>query len=374
MLTKKKALGLLAGMIGGMLLVVAMITWVFDPFYQYHKPFWGREEALYDRDNQVVGTIRNNDYDTVLLGSSVAENFDSSYIDDMYGGQTLKIIRASGSTADLLYYLNQAHDRQQLQTVLWCMDLFALTASPQVTLTGGDTPLYLHTPSILDDGTYLFNKDILCEKIPQMLAFEYTHTNTGGNAYNWADGKEFSAAKAMQAYDKPAVLGEPAYGADFVAVSATEETSLPECFPEELSNLEQNISSIQQEISSHPDTSYVILFPPYSMMWWDCGYVNGLTDLYLEEVQEILPKLLCFDNVSVYYFQSDEDIICNLDNYMDMIHYSPEINQTMLEAVREDLYRVEPDHWQETFEEMKRTLDDIVSRKIYQYYPQNEGQ
>ena len=130
----------------------------------------------------------------------------------------------------------------------------------------------------------------------------------------------------------------------------------------------------QQEISSHPDVRYVILFPPYSMMWWDCGYVNGLTDLYLEEVKEILPALLCFDNASVYYFQSEEEIVCNLDNYMDMIHYSPKINQYMLEAVQEDSHRVTMENWQEVYEKMEKALDDIVSTEIYRYYPQtSEG-
>lgn len=43
---------------------------------------------------------------------------------------------------------------------------------------------------------------------------------------------------------------------------------------DEQQNLTENLSMIEEELSMHPDTSYTIIFPPYSMMWWDCGYVK----------------------------------------------------------------------------------------------------
>ena len=97
-MSKKKALSVLLCLILAGLLMVGGITYFFDPFYQYHKPIFGMDAVLYDRDNQVIGTIRTFDYDMVLLGSSVVENTDSAFLDEEYDGQTLKIIRASGST------------------------------------------------------------------------------------------------------------------------------------------------------------------------------------------------------------------------------------------------------------------------------------
>ena len=326
---KGKALKWLCIAIAAELFLVALFTWIFDPFYQYHQPFFGMEEVLYDRDNQVIGTIRNNDYDSVLLGSSVA---------------------------DLLYYMDKAHEKQKLQRVFWCMDIFALTASTEVTLKGGDTPRYLHTETMLDDVTYLFNKDILFVKIPQMFAYEYLGENTGGNAYNWAKGKEFSASKAMQAYAKP---GE--------VVSAEDE-------PQAAERLAENIALVEKEIENHPDTEYTIMFPPYSMLWWDCGYSNGIAGQYFEVLEQTVPRLLAHENVEVYFFQSDREIVCNLDNYMDMIHYSPEINQYMLDALVQGTHKVTEDNWQDVLSGMRETYDYIISEGIYRYYPQNAEQ
>ena len=187
------------------LVAVAVAVWFFDPFYQYHEPFFGWEAVLNDRDNQMPGTIRNFQYDSVLAGSSVAENFDSAFLDEAYDCRTLKVIRASGSMADLLYYLEMAQEEKELENVFWCLDLFALNASTEVTLYGENTPRYLHTESFLDNIPYLYNKEVLLEKIPFMLAYGHEGMNTGGNAYNWARGKEFSAARALSAYERQGI-------------------------------------------------------------------------------------------------------------------------------------------------------------------------
>lgn len=407
-LDKKSALRYLAGLILLFLFLAAAIVVVFDPFYQYHKPWFGLKAVLNDRDNQVVGTIRTFDYDSVLLGSSVAENYDSSFLDASFDCTTLKVIRASGSTADLLYYLDKAHRRQELKNVFWSMDIFALTASPQITLTSKDIPRYLHTDTVLDDWPYLWNKEILCETIPQMLAFSQMNMNTEGQAYNWARGKNFSAEGAMRAYDKP--TGENVFYAaensadasdveEAEGVSAEEEyvdasviegaeevfdvessvsTSSKEgqflwkeqdaLSTEDQQNLTENLSMIEEELSTHPDTSYIIIFPPYSMMWWDCGYVNGVLETYFEVLEQTIPVLLTHDNAKVYFFVSDRDVICNLDNYMDMIHYSPDINQYMLEEIVQDGHQVSEANWEEVLTDMKNTCEYIIEEGIYNYY------
>ena len=308
-------LGKLSLFVLGLLLLVGAIVWFFDPFYQYHAPFFGMEAVLNDRDNQMPGTIRNFSYDSVLVGSSVAENFDSSFLDHQYECETLKIIRASGSVADLLYYLEMAWEEQEIQNVFWCLDLFALEASTEITLYEEDTPRYLHTKTVLDDIPYLWNKQVLLEKIPFMLAAAYLGKNTGGAAYDWSEDKEFSAEKAMQAYEKP---------------DKKQET---QDFTGDILTIEQNITALVDQIKAHPKTQYRILFPPYSMMWWDCARANGELEKHFYVLEQVIPVLLSLPNVEIYYFQDEAEIICDLDNYMDMVHYTPQVNQYMLEQM-----------------------------------------
>ncbi len=352
MLNKVQALKRLGMTIGTLLLLVVIFVYLFDPFYMYHEPYMGMKTVLFDRDYQVPGSIRSLSYDSVILGSSVAENFDSSYLDEQYGCETLKVIKSSGSVADLLYYLDIVHKQRELKRVFWCMDIFAFTASNETTFYREDSVQYLHTANVLDDAPYLFNKDVLFMKIPQSLAYSLLDRNTGGKGYDWSEDKTFSSEQAMKAYDKPKQCLEQIF--------LSEE--------KEPDYLEQNLQMVLQEIEAHPEIEYVMMFPPYSMLWWDCGYVNGVAEEYFQVLEKALPQLCMYDNVKVYFFQAENDIICNLDYYMDMIHYSPQVNQHMLECVVADTNRVTPDNVEMTIQEMREVYEYIIEEGIYRYY------
>ncbi len=351
---KKKALKKLMLYILTLLFVIGGIVCIADPFYVYHEPLFGGKPVLYDRDYQMPGTVRNFEYDTIILGSSVSENFDGAYVDEKYDANTIKIIKSGSSVADLLYYMDIAHEENKIKRVFWCLDIFAMTSDTVATVRDVEELEYLHTSHPFDDISYLYNKDILLEEIPFSIAYSVMDINTGGQAYNWAADKDFSAAGAMRAYSKPQTVASEAD------------------YSNELQLLNENLSLVVNEIKEHPDTEYIIMFPPYSMMWWDCGYVNGIGDLYLEVLEETLPVLCTLENAKVYFFQDERDIVCNLDNYMDMIHYSPDINQYMLECVVKEERRVTSDNVEEVLGNMKDTYQYIINEGIYIYYPKEE--
>lgn len=353
---KKKALKRLILYLTICFVLVGAFVWFFDPFYQYHRPFLGLNAVLNDRDNQMPGTIRNFDYDSLLVGSSVAENFDSEYLDAQYGCRTLKVIRASGSMADLLYYVNMAEEAQNLKQIFWCLDLFALDASTEVTLYGEDIPRYLHTKTPMDDIPYLYNKEVILQKIPAMIVSSLQGINVGGDAYNWSKGKNFGAAYATQFYDKP--------------TEASQTGSVPASEYEEL--VLENIALLEEQLRRHPEIQYKFIFPPYSLLWWDCAWVNGYREEKSYILEKVLGALVRYDNVEIYYYQNDEEIVCNLDYYMDMIHYSPEINQLMLENMVAGEGQITPENLEDEMSKMENLVTDIVEKEIYRYYSRSE--
>ena len=54
-----RTLILLAAVIGAVVL--------FDPFYQYHRPLPGLKAVLTDKEYQCVGTLRNFDYNALIV-------------------------------------------------------------------------------------------------------------------------------------------------------------------------------------------------------------------------------------------------------------------------------------------------------------------
>lgn len=349
-MNSKRTLTKLICVILAELLLVVMVVWFFDPFYQYHKPFFGMKAVLNDRDNQVPGSIRTFDYDAVLVGSSVAECFDTGYLDEQFGCTTLKVIKASGTTADLLYYMDMVHDNQEINTVFYCLDISVFMYSTETELITDKYPRYLHTKNILDDWKYVFNKDVLFEIIPKNLALAKAGRNVGGDAYNWSRDKEFGAEAVKRAYEKPEVNAEP------------------KDFSEDISIIEANIANLCNEVESHPDITYYFCMPAYSMAWWDCSVASGLYEEYIYEIRNSVSALLEYDNVYVYDYQVWEDVVCDLDNYMDMIHYTPAVNQMMLEAMVNDENRVTRENLEYYIEKTESMVEKITTTEIYKNY------
>ena len=101
------------------LLLTAVIGTVilFDPFYQYHKPLPGLKAVLTDKEYQCVGTLRNFDYDALIVGSSVCENYNNHWFDQGFDCRTIKAIRSYGATADLKVLLDIACEEHELSYV-----------------------------------------------------------------------------------------------------------------------------------------------------------------------------------------------------------------------------------------------------------------
>ena len=84
-----RTLALLAAVIG----IVAL----FDPFYQYHAPLPGLKAVLTDKEYQCIGSLRTFDYDALIVGSSVCENYNNHWFDEGFDCTAIKAIRSYGA-------------------------------------------------------------------------------------------------------------------------------------------------------------------------------------------------------------------------------------------------------------------------------------
>lgn len=72
---------------------------------------------LTKKEYQSIGTIRNFNYDSLLVGSSTAENFNNKWFNEAFGATTIKAIKSSGITAQLDYYLTQAFEEREIKNI-----------------------------------------------------------------------------------------------------------------------------------------------------------------------------------------------------------------------------------------------------------------
>ncbi len=334
-------------------LLIAAIVYAFDPFYHYHKPWFGMKAVLSDKEYQCIGSLRNFDYDALIVGSSVTENNNNSWYDDAYGCTTIKAVRSYGATADLCYLLDAAFEKHTLKYVFYNIDPSSLSADPVTTYKSTGCPMYLYDRNPFNDVQYLFNKDVLLKKIPYEIVNSWFSDYDENESYNWAKWKTFNHQSALGLYFRPKQTA-----------AMMPQTTYAE-------QLKGNIALMTAEVAAHPDTQFHFFFPAYSMLWWDGICRTGERDAYIYDEKQAVKALLAYDNVRVYCFQNVPEVITNLDNYMDSIHFSPEINKWMLDQMVSGNYLLTEDNYEEKLDEMSAFSDEIVNSLIKPYEEQN---
>lgn len=331
------------------LAIIAAVVFVLDPFYHYHKPWFGLKAVLHDKEYQCVGTLRNFDYDALLVGSSVMENNDNSWYDEAYGVKSIKAIRSYGATADLCYLMDVAYEDHEIKRVFYNIDPSSLSASSETTYESTGCPMYLYDRNPFNDVQYLFNKDVLLSKIPYQLANSFIGDYNENLSYNWAKWKSFSQDLALAGYRRARE-----------AADMMEETAYQ-------SELDANIALLTSQVSAHPETEFIFFYPTYSMLWWDGLVRNGERDAYIYNEIQMTKALLQYDNVRIFCFQDLDEIATNLDYYMDTIHFSPEINKLMLDKIIAGECEMTNDNYVETIKGVKDFSDRVTNEYMTKY-------
>lgn len=328
-------------MTAALLMAAAGLVILFDPFFHYHEPIPPLKKVLTKKEYQSIGTIRNFRYDSVIVGSSTAENFNNRWFDETFGVQSVKAIKSSGTTAQLDYYLEEAFRTREIRNVFYSLDLFALSGDPQAEFPDESMPLYLYDGNPFTDVNYIFNKDVIFEDIPYLLAETFLDDYDEGTSYGWAQYKAFAREEALNHYERPKKAKEPVREEEYRAL------------------VDQNVDILEKMVADHPETVFYFFYPPYSMLWWDNMARSGLLEQSMYAAKASMERLLSYENVKMYYFQNEEEILLNLDLYMDPVHFSDDINHYMVEEMGKDRYRVTMENYGQELEKMKRIVERI---------------
>lgn len=332
-----------------LLLACVLAVVVFDPFFQYHKPLKGLKAVLTDKEYQCVGSLKTFDYDSVIAGSSVSENYNNGWFDQGFGCKSIKAIRSYGATADLCYLLDIAFEHQDLKYVFYNLDPSALEADPKTTYELTGCPMYLYDDNYVNDVRYWLNKGVLMEKIPYLIANSLMGDYDENNSYNWAQWKEFNSDMILGLYIRKPSVSE----------------MKPRDYYEDL--LRKNLDMLTDRITAHPETEFYIFVPPYSMLWWDNIYREGDTEAYLYNMEQAMKTLLAYENVKMFYFQNDREIITDLENYMDILHFSPEINRYICDSLIAGKRQVNSENYAEEIRSMRDLAYETVEKLVLPY-------
>ena len=88
--------------IGTMILMIAalsafaFVTIYIDPLFHYHAPLGNYEYPLHNERYQNDGITRNFTYDSIITGSSMAQNFMTSEADEIFNANFIRVSFSGG--------------------------------------------------------------------------------------------------------------------------------------------------------------------------------------------------------------------------------------------------------------------------------------
>lgn len=309
-----------------LIVIIAALIWIIDPFIHYHSPFWGLAVTETDERGQQIGVAKNISYDTALIGSSMSENFEASWFDDgILGNSTVKLCMQGAHFSDYQVLLDEVLSKDTTKTVIFSLDNYLLIHNPED--YPSTIPNYLINDSFPDDISYLVNKSIAFYYLPQFIINNVRHDFTSEGAYVWADRYSFDANVARLSYLPARPL----------------QISDEQKFDSYYRNAYLFIDGIIPYIKDHPDVNFIFYVPPYSILYWDDCVRQGRLTAEICALSEVYGTLLYNDNVRLFYFQDDFDIITNLNNYKDYSHYSKDINYYMYNCMATGTHEVNKD-------------------------------
>ncbi len=302
-----------------MLLILCSITFIVDPLYQYR--YDENDRYFLNPKFSCAGLIKNYKYDSVMLGSSVTQNFDPDLFEEKMGLELLKVNIGGMSVPETCFYLDYINQHSDCKKIFISIDLQRFALHPDGYKL--NIPDYL-TNGYADDYRYLLGSEVYTRFLPFDLMIK------GMEALNVDVPKFFAESTDIDelgAWHKSSPVGEEVVLRSIekngfgVSEIETEGLEVP---------IKANIELLVKTLSeSDKNTEYVLFFPPYSSLYWIYSKSNGHYDVFCDAKEKIFELVNNIENVSVYDFQ-DLDLTADLENYRDISHYSKDVNDSMV--------------------------------------------
>lgn len=331
---KKWFLFTVTGCIGALMMILLLMV-IFDPYFHYHGKIPGFSYRLYNERYINSGIVKNFEYDTIITGSSMNQNFKTSQLDELWGVNSIKVPYSGAGYREIKENLDRAFESDNnIKYVLWGLDYNGLFREAHYKRYD-EYPDYLYDKNLLNDVSYVWNKELIFQGLlNNILMTVQGEESTSFDEYgSWEGGRGWeSILKTYQRSEEILPM----------------QTEIEPLFEEIMRwNIQSNIIDL---VKAHPETQFILFYTPYSAVYWEAIYRDGtlLNQLMYEKMATEM--MLECDNIHLFTFVQETDITGNVENYRDNEHYVSEINEKILQWITEGKGKVTKENYEEIIE------------------------
>ena len=321
----------------------AAFTIYYDPMFHYHAPFDGMSYVLELDEERYIssGIAKNFDYDSIICGSSVNENFKTTQFDKLFNAKSIKVPLSGGYMKEVASILDAGFKtHKNIKYVLRSLDTFFLLDVKTEENPDAIDVKYLVNDNIFDDVYYLFNFDTFIGKTlrNRTLTKNKASSTTFDDYANWSKSVTYGA----------------------VPYDAKELNTVPpqlDLFDYEVETIKKNIeNNILRIVREHRDTQFLLYYVPYSVIYYLTMRQTYSLKRFFDCEKMAFDMLVDEPNVKLYGFSLDFDRACNISNYKDSAHYGDWVNEKILDDISKYKNRI------------TRSNSDFYFKKIYDFY------
>lgn len=339
-----------------MILGMALLTYIVDPYFHYHAPLPGMSYRLYEQRYINDGISRHFEYDAVVIGNSLSENVKTSEVDVLFDCNSIKLPYSGAGYNELWGSLEKTLSyNPAIRKVIVFADAEDMARKKDY-MRYTDYPDYLYDDNLWNDASYLWNKDIF-------------YRGTLYNIFMTIVGKESTTFDEYSAKEgKTGAEVVLSYVGDIPEPEDAESWKYEEKDEQKVrDNINANIIAV---VEKYPNVEFYLIYPPPSIARWGKYYIWGDINYRIEACKTATRLLLEEDNIHIYSFQDDFELVCNLDNYRDTVHYTSEVSSYILEIVSRDQRKLTEENFDEYFERITEfyTGYDYQSLRMDEYF------
>lgn len=342
--------------------LVGSFVYIVDPLQFYRKATWYSPIYSWHERYQNPGLARNYEYDTIIIGTSMTENFLPTEVGKTLGGAQVMKLSMEGSTAiEHRMIADVAIRTGQVKRVLWGLDYFSLRQYP----SDEEFPYYLYDTNPFNDYKYIFNESNIESAIDNLKndADEESRKRKLERLNNWDKMVKYGKDRVIPFWEK-ASISEQGF--------STNEDSLE--------SVQNSFNTyIVSLVKAHPEIEFIFYYPPYSVLRQQVWYITNPAryDNQLAMKRYMFEQLSAFPNVSIHEFQTDSSITYNLDQYKDLSHHSGQINQLIIEQIVAGTHLVTKDNLEASIDLMRKQAENVVvndDNTVFSIIPRVNGE
>jgi hypothetical protein len=340
----------------------AVLNCVVDPLQLFRSSQVFPAAYSVETRMQNAGLIRSQSFDTAFMGTSLAIHFRQSDIDRALGVRSLKLAMTGSNSREQSFVLEAAIERGA-RRVIWEMDDWIFVEAPEIDADPYFAP-DLYRRNARGIASYLFSGAMAKESlfavlrsIPPLREWLDRAAPFLSVKFALADvddihalprdldiGRAYAAGKALSAF---AYITDPARSRYLGEGYGYE--AMVRHFGRDAVGL----------IARHPDVTFDIYFPPYSILQFVAMRDASPATLKIvyDLTADIAQRLTQFPNVRLHDFRAIKEVTHDLANYGDVIHHSPAVDAKVLSWLADGRYLVDPKAPLASLEELKAQVE-----------------